>query len=82
MNLQYKHFHSDNVESTVPLPVMYPPIASGPLPDTIKGSIPSASPHASTESPPFNSMPQPLLPAQPNAPSISPITPEPEGKAS
>lgn len=61
---------------------MYPSVASGPLPDTIKGFIPSASPRALTESPPFNSMPQPLLPVQPNAPSISPSAPEPGGKAS
>ncbi|KAL0558501.1 hypothetical protein IC582_003075 [Cucumis melo] len=68
-------------ESTELLPVMYPPVASGPLPDTIKGFIPSASPRALTESPPFNSMPQPLLPVQPNAPSISPSAPEPGGSA-
>lgn len=68
-------------ESTLQPPVMLPAIAPGLLPDTIKGFIPSASPHAPTESPPFNSMPQPPLPVQPNAPLISPSAPEPEGKA-
>ncbi|XP_038879441.1 receptor-like serine/threonine-protein kinase ALE2 isoform X2 [Benincasa hispida] len=57
------------------------PQQNGPLPDTIEGFIPSASPHAPPEAPPFNSMPQPSLPVQPNAPLISPSAPEPEGKA-
>ncbi|XP_022147702.1 receptor-like serine/threonine-protein kinase ALE2 isoform X2 [Momordica charantia] len=69
-------------ESTLQPPVVLPPpIAPVPLPDTTEGFVPSSSPSTPTELPPFNSMPHPSLPVQPNAPLISPSTPEAEAPA-